>query len=368
MADETNILDSVTGSWGDGAGHGAENYSMWNPGNYYTPGQNQYDMVQEAANEQAKNIISPGNSDVGSPSGLLAGIKSQNDANLAATPIPNLGTASSPSNNFGGLTSVSNAVTMGGSNLGAVGAVAGGIGTIAGAYEGASTDTGSSVLSGVASGASTGAAIGSIVPGVGTVFGAVAGGIIGGLAGLFGSKSKKKEAKQKFQEQEQLAVLPQQQEQANYLQKQGLLQKAISNYSSGYTPGGYQYKNKMFGNQGAPTYAMPSNNPSLPNFNVAPPNVVPGGGNNSLGIMPQNTPNNGVNLNPIHGASGLVAPNSTIQQPPQITAQAPGYTGNTAQDQQNLSTYQQQYLAMLNQENQKSAAAAMNPYVAYYHG
>lgn len=344
----------------------------------------QIDMVQAAAQQQAQDIGTAGtgmtqlnqsNIEQGTNNQIQdTGILAQNTFNSKTTD-PWASNAASAAASYAAPGGLDSSGAMGG--LGTAGAIAGGVGTVVGAYDNASTDTGSSVLSGAASGAVTGAEIGSIVPGIGTAFGAVAGAVIGGIAGFFGSKSKKNQEKKAFQQQEQFAVLPQQQQEANYLQNQGLLQKAMSNYGSGYQPGGYQYKNKLFGNGGkAPSYAQPSSTPSLPNFNVSPTNVVPGSGDKSLGIAPQSTANNGVNLNPTYGqapqnavgigATGLVAPTSTIQQPQQINAQAPGYTGNKAQDQSNLSSYQQQYVAMLNQQNQEQAAQAMNPYSAFY--
>lgn len=342
----------------------------------------QIDMVQYAAQQQAQDIATGGdgmsqlnqnNIDQGTNNAITnTGILAQNNFNQSNTNstnqwAANAGTAASDyaaaTDDTGG------AMGAGSSALGTAGGIAGGVGAVVGSYEGASTDTGSSVLSGAASGAMAGAAFGP--------WGMAIGAVVGGIAGFFGSKSKKNQEKKAFQQQEQLAVLPQQQQEANYLQNQGLLQKAMSNYGSGYQPGGYQYKNKLFGNGGkAPSYAQPSSTPSLPNFNVSPTNVVPGSGDKSLGIAPQSTANNGVNLNPTYGqapqnaagigATGLVAPTSTIQQPQQINAQAPGYTGNKAQDQSNLSSYQQQYVAMLNQQNQEQAAQAMNPYSAFY--
>lgn len=51
-----------------------------------------------------------------------------------------------------------------------------------------------------ASGAALGAGIGSIIPGVGTAIGAVGGALIGGITGLFGSASRKREARRKVEE------------------------------------------------------------------------------------------------------------------------------------------------------------------------
>lgn len=266
------------------------------------------------------------------------------------------------------------------SSLGTAGAIGMGVGTVVGAYEGASTDTGTSVLSGVASGAVTGAEIGSIVPGVGTVIGAVAGGIIGGIAGFFGSKSKKNQEKKAFQQQEQLAVLPQQQAEANYLQNEGLKQKAISNYASGYTPGGFNYTNALTGNKGgAPsTFKTPSMSPSLPNFNVSPTNVVPGGGDNSLGIAPQSTGNNGVNVNPQYGNNvtnsagigngGLVNPgaNTGIPYTPSTMPTAPGFNKDSATNSANLAAYQKSYAQYLTDQNQQASAQALGAYSNFY--
>lgn len=342
----------------------------------------QIDMVQAAAQQQAQDIGTAGtgmtqlnqsNIDQGTNNAITnTGILAQNNFNQSNTNSTNswMANAGTAASDYAAAADASGGAMGAGGSLGTAGAISAGVGSVVGSYENASTDTGSSVLSGAASGALTGFEIAG-------PWGAAAGAIIGGIAGFFGSKSKKNQEKKAFQQQEQFAVLPQQQQEANYLQNQGLLQKAMSNYGSGYQPGGYQYKNKLFGNGGkAPSYAQPSSTPSLPNFNVSPTNVVPGSGDKSLGIAPQSTANNGVNLNPTYGqapqnaagigATGLVAPTSTIQQPQQINAQAPGYTGNKAQDQSNLSSYQQQYVAMLNQQNQEQAAQAMNPYSAFY--
>ena len=270
-------------------------------------------------------------------------------------------------NAMGELGSGLSATGAAGSTLGAVG---GAVGTAVSIYNNSTTDTGSSVLSGAASGAAAGT---MIMPGIGTAIGAVVGGIIG----FFGSKSAKRKEKKAFQQQEQLAVLPYQQQQANYLQKEGLEQKAMSNYASGYTPGGFQYSNALLGSPGGPRFKTPGN-PSLPNFNVAPPNVVPGSGDKSLGIAPNSVANNGVNLNPQYngptnsaglGTTGLVTPQNGFAPPPVVNQpNAPGYTGHKTQDGQNINTYKQSYIDYINSQNQQAQAAAMNPYQQFFFG
>jgi hypothetical protein len=259
----------------------------------------------------------------------------------------------------------------GGSGGSTMGAIGGAVGTAASIYGSASnnTNTGSAVMSGVASGASAGAAFGP--------WGAVIGGVVGGLIGLFGSKSAKSKQKKAFQQYEQAQVLPYQQQQANYLQKEGLLQKAMSNYGSGYTPGGFQYQNALTGTPGGTKFKTPGN-PSLPNFNVAPPNVVPGSGDKSAGIAPNSVSNNGVNLNPQYngpnngaglGTTGLVTPQNGFAPPPVVGQPAAGaYTGHKAQDQQNANDYKQNYIDYIKSQNQQAEVAAMNPYQQFFFG
>lgn len=253
----------------------------------------------------------------------------------------------------------------GGSNV--AGAIGGGVSAISNAYNGASTDTTGSVLSGAASGAAAGAYFGPI--------GMAAGAIIGGIVGFFGSKSKKKAEQKAFQQKEQLAVLPYQQEQANYLQKQGLLQQAIGNYKSAYTPGGYQFTNSLLGGPTNKMYGVPTAAPSLPNFNQAPPNVVPGSGDKSLGINGYSLPNNGVNLNP--GAiqppgqgqytGGATNPYYGFTQPAPVQAPtAPSFVKDPAQQQAVLSDYQKQYQQYVQQQQQQMAAASMQAYQPYF--
>lgn len=259
-----------------------------------------------------------------------------------------------------------------------LGAATAGVGTVVGAYEGATTDTGSSVLSGAASGAVTGAEIGSVVPVIGTAFGAVAGAVIGGLAGFFGSKSKKNDEKKAFQQQEQLAIAPQQQAQANWLQQEGLKQQAISNYGSGYTPGGFKYTNGLLGKPSNPSFGVPTANPTLPNFAVSPPDVVAGNGDSSLGIQGNNIPKNSVNLTPgsaaSHGSSmapgqftgaqnvGFAAPTA------QTAPTAPGFNSNSTTNNANLAQYQTDYQNYLLNQRGLSQGAALNGYNQFYGG
>lgn len=318
----------------------------------------------------------------GSNSGLIPADQSLGFTNASDSLglVPNYqsgdSAASFSSGGMNALGSLGGGMGAGSSGLGVIGGVAAGVGTLAGAYEGASTNTGTSVLTGVASGALTGAEIGTTVfPGVGTVAGAVIGGVLGGIAGFFGSKSKKNQEKKAFQQQEQLAVLPAQQQEANYLQNEGLKQKAISNYASGYTPGGFQYTNGLLG--GKPNTAkLPSGNPSLPNFNVSPTNVVPGSGDKSLGIAPQSTGNNGVNLNPQYnmnptngagiGATGLIPPGAGIPWTPSSMPAAPGYSSDKTANSANLAAYQKSYAQYLTDQNQQASAQALSAYSNYY--
>lgn len=354
MAD--NSFDYTTGQWGAGDGYSLDpSY-----GGYQVPLFN-----SGAYNNDQNGLLAPGNSVAyTSASDQLGLVPNYSDPNYAASAYESGGAGA-----LGALGSGLGSIAGGaGSALGAIG---GGIGTLVGAYEGASTNTGSSVLSGAASGAITGAEIGSVVPVIGTAFGAVAGGILGGLAGLFGSKSKKNQEKKAFQQAEQQAVLPYQQQQANYLQNQGLLQKAISNYRSAYTPGGYQYTNALTGGPRNTTYGVPSQAPSLPNFNQAPPNVVPGSGNSNSGIAGYNLPNNGVNLTP-----GAITQPSASSNPyygftapaPLSVPTAPSYSGNKTTDQNNISNYQKQYQQYLQDQQQQMAAQSMNAYQPYFQG
>jgi len=262
-----------------------------------------------------------------------------------------------PSNNT--LGSSLSAVGMGAPTTG-LGAAANGVGTLIGAYNNASTDSGSSALSGAASGAIAGAELGSVVPGIGTVVGAVAGGILGGLAGLFGSKSKKKQAEANYNAQIQAATAGEQQKQADYLQNQKLTQAAISPYASSYQPNGYQFKNSLFG--GAhPNLPQPqSGQLNIPN---QPAQVV---GNGIGKPLTANIP--GATFTP-SAAQPFQAPSASFAPPqaPQTLAM-PQYSGNQAQDQANANSYLNQYAKNIQLQNQISAAAAMNPYAAYFGG
>lgn len=332
----------VGGSWGLGDGYRlGEEYGYAGIDQGTTPDQLVYQgpFGKDIAGGIGNNVKNEIAADYSSPAGLMAGV---NGAGSNGLIVPNV-----------------NATSIGGADMGAWGAGANALGTAASIYNNSSTDTGSSVLSGAASGAAAGT---MIMPGIGTAIGAV----IGGIIGFFGSKSKKNKEKKAFQQQEQLAVLPERQRQADYLQNQGLLQKAISNYKSGYTPGGFQYKNSLMGGPTS-SFGVPTQPAQLPDFNVAPPNVVPGGGDKNYGIAPQSNPNSGVPQNNSGlGMSGLVAPATTIKQPAPINAQAPGYTGHKAQDQADISAYQKNYAMMINQQNAQAAAAAMDPYKAFF--
>lgn len=211
-------------------------------------------------------------------------------------------------------------------------------GGIASAYNGASTDTGSSVLSGAASGAAAGTAI---MPGWGTAIGAV----IGGIAGFFGSKSKKKQANQQFQQNLQLATAGEQQAQANWLQKQQLTQAAISPYAASNQPGGYQFKNNMFGGskQGNSVPEPTAGQLNIPN--AAPSITSPGLGKPLTTNMP------GSSFTP---STGLAAPPT-----------APTYSKNPAENQMNINQYAQQLALQDYQKNQLAAAQAMNPYAQF---
>lgn len=347
MAD--NSFDYTTGQWGAGDGYTLDpNY-----GGYQVPLFN-----SGAYNNDQSSLLAPANS-VGytSAADQLGLVPNYSDPNYAASAYESGGAGA-----LGALGSGLGSIAGGaGSTLGAIG---GGIGTLVGAYEGASTNTGSSVLSGAASGAAAGT---MIMPGIGTAIGAV----LGGIAGLFGSKSKKKQEKQAFQQAEQQAVLPYQQQQANYLQNQGLLQKAISNYRSAFTPGGYHYTNALTGGPRNNSFGIPTQAPSLPNFNQAPPNVVPGSGNSSLGIAGYSLPNNGVSLTP-----GAITQPSASSNPyygftaptPLSVPTAPSYSGNKTTDQNNISNYQKQYQQYLQDQQQQMAAQSMNAYQPYFQG
>ena len=255
----------------------------------------------------------------------------------------------------------------GGSNV--AGAIGGGVSAISSAYNGASTDTTGSVLSGAASGAAAGT---MIMPGIGTAIGAV----IGGIAGFFGSKSKKKAEKKAYQQQLEVAVAPQRQAQANWLQQQGLLQQGISNYKSAFTPGGYQYSNALLGGPTNKSYGIPTKGPSLPNFNQAPPDIVGGSPDKSLGITGNNVPNNGVNLNPgpiqMPQQQGAYTGNASnpyygFSQPAPVQAPiAPGFVSDKGQQQSNISNYQQQYQKYVQDQQQQAAAASMSAYQPYF--
>lgn len=248
------------------------------------------------------------------------------------------------------------------------GAIGGGVSAISNAYNGASTDTTGSVLSGAASGAAAGAYFGPI--------GMAAGAIIGGIAGFFGSKSKKKAEKKAYQQQLEAAVAPQRQAQANWLQQQGLLQQGISNYKSAFTPGGYGFTNSLLGGPTNKSYGIPTKGPSLPNFNQAPPDIVGGGPDKSLGITGNNVPNNGVNLNPgpiqMPQQQGAYTGNASnpyygFTQPAPVQAPtAPGFVSDKGQQQSNISNYQQQYQKYVQEQQQQAAAASMSAYQPYF--
>lgn len=288
---------------------------------------------------------------------------------LGAVPNYSSPTATAESFSPGG----SNALGTLGGSLGGMGNTAGAIGSgisaISNAYNGASTDTTGSVLSGAASGAAVGT---EIMPGIGTAIGAV----IGGIAGYFGSKSKKKAEKKAYQQQLEAAVAPQRQAQANWLQQQGLLQQGISNYKSAFTPGGYQYSNALLGGPTNKSYGIPTKGPSLPNFNQAPPDVVGGSPDKSLGITGNNVPNNGVNLNPgpiqMPQQQGAYTGNASnpyygFSQPAPVQAPvAPGFVGDKSQQQSNISNYQQQYQKYVQDQQQQAAAASMSAYQPYF--
>jgi hypothetical protein len=252
------------------------------------------------------------------------------DSNLAPT-FATGGNASSMGQGIGIPTSVSD-------GLGGWGNAAG---TVLSDYNNASTDTGSSVLSGAVSGAIAGS---QIMPGWGTVIG----GVVGGLAGLFGSKSKKKQANQQFQQNLQLATAGEQQRQANYLQNQKLTAAAISPYASSYKPNGYQYKNNVFGGANQNTN-VPQPQAGTLNIPNAPPTLTSPG----LG-KPLNT--------------NMPAPSFTPNTfaGPAANPQVPQYSNNPATNQQNVSNYAQQIALQDYQKNQQAAAAAMNPYAAYF--
>jgi len=253
-----------------------------------------------------------------------------------------------PSNNTLG----SSLQAVGAAGGGTAGAWANGVGTIIGDYNNASTDTGSSVLSGAASGAAAGMAFGP--------WGAVVGGVIGGLAGLFGSKSKKKQAAANYNAQIQAATAGEQQKQADYLQNQKLTQAAISPYASSYQPNGYQFKNSLFGGV-HPNLPQPqSGQLNIPN---QPAQVI---GNGIGKPLTANIP--GATFTP-SAAQPFQAP-STSFAPPQApqTLAMPQYSGNQAQDQANANSYLNQYAKNIQLQNQISAAAAMNPYAAYFGG
>lgn len=288
---------------------------------------------------------------------------------LGAVPNYSSPTATAESFSPGG----SNALGTLGGSLGGMGNTAGAIGSgvsaISNAYNGASTDTTGSVLSGAASGAATGFEIAG-------PWGAVAGAVIGGIAGFFGSKSKKKAEKKAYQQQLEVAVAPQRQAQANWLQQQGLLQQGISNYKSAFTPGGYQYSNALLGGPTNKSYGIPTKGPSLPNFNQAPPDIVGGSPDKSLGITGNNVPNNGVNLNPgpiqMPQQQGAYTGNASnpyygFSQPAPVQAPiAPGFVSDKGQQQSNISNYQQQYQKYVQQQQQQMAAASMQAYQPYF--
>lgn len=342
-------------AWNDGDGHQlSPDY-----GNYYLQGDSTEDVPLYGSADYKSGgkgalLATSDNSDLG--------LSNPSPGNLWQPPSSS---SMVGSNQFGD--TAGNAMSALGGSGSTMGAVGGAVGTAANIYESSShnTNTGSAVMSGVASGASAGMAFGP--------WGAVIGGVVGGLIGLFGSKSAKKKEKKAFQQYEQAQVLPYQQQQANYLQKEGLLQKAISNYSSGYTPGGFQYRNGLFGsNRTSPNFKTPTFDPSnQPNFNVAPPNVVPGKGDPSMGIAPYSLPNSGVQVPPSNNSgmapSGLTAPTSkfgAVNAPTEPTA--PDYTGHKADDQSNVKQYAQNYVDFMNQQRQYDVGQSMNSYMPYF--
>lgn len=309
----------------------------------------------------------------GSNSGLIPANQSLGYTNASDSLglVPNYqsgdSAASFSSGGMNALGSLGGGMGTGSGGMGVAGGIVGGVGAVVGSYDNATTDTTGSVIGGAVSGAEAGAAFGP--------WGMAIGAVVGGIAGFFGSKSKKNQEKKAFQQQEQLAVLPAQQQEANYLQNEGLKQKAISNYASGYTPGGFQYTNGLLG--GKPNTAkLPSGNPSLPNFNVSPTNVVPGSGDKSLGIAPQSTGNNGVNLNPHYnmnptngagiGATGLIPPGADIPWTPSSMPMAPGYSSDKTANSANLAAYQKNYAQYLTDQNQQASAQALSAYTNYY--
>lgn len=332
-------------AWGDGSGQ----YLGPEYGGWYNP-----------ADEQSVPLFGSQDQQTGQGGMLLPGASvgytnAMDSMGLVPNYMDSGATAASYQNGgINALGELGSGLSAASGGMSTAGSVAGGIGAVAGAYSNASTDTGSSVLSGAASGAMAGAAFGP--------WGMVIGGVIGGIAGLFGSKSKKNQEKKAFQQQEQLAVLPYQQQQANWLQQQGLEQKAISNYASGYTPGGFQYKNAFMGNKpGTPGFATPAPaGANLPNFNVLPPNVAPTTKDNSLGITGQRAPNSGVQVPQV---GGMGAPTSSFAAPPpaQMPA-APSFSSNNATNSANISAYQKQYIDYINAQRQAAAEASMSQY------
>jgi hypothetical protein len=355
-------------SWGTGDGYALDQqYGVYDPA--------------KAVYDPAIALYGTSQNQGGGGSGLLVDTNSLNDqtaaigANSTNKYLNSTASGVDAKNNSWLSGSVANgagsALDSGMGGGGGLAAGANAVGTGISIYNNSSTSTGSSVLGGVASGAQAGAAFGP--------WGMVIGGVIGGIVGFFGSKSKQKAEKKAFQQAEQAAVLPYQQQQANWLQQQGLKQKAIGNYASGYTPGGYQYKNALLGNPGgAPSNFKTPGNPSLPNFNVAPPNVVPGSGDKSLGIAPNSVANNGVNLNPNYngptngaglGSTQMQTPQNGFVAPPTATAPtAPTYVGKVSKDRQDISDYQKQYLAFLQAQRAAAPAQAMNSYSEFFDG
>lgn len=366
------MADNTVSSFGDGDGYslgpeygdyGTTNTPNWQPPDYTNQTQNLVPLFGSSAYYNGtsnlvsadQGLIAPSNSQFLQSSGGLNAA-----GNFSGDSVVN----SDGSSLMGGAGSAMGGVASG---------VVGGVGAVVGAYDNASTDTTGSVIGGAVSGAEAGAAFGP--------WGMAIGAVVGGIAGFFGSKSKKNQEKKAFQQQEQLAVLPAQQQEANYLQNEGLKQKAISNYASGYTPGGFNYTNALTGNKGgAPsTFKTPSGSPSLPNFNVSPTNVVPGSGDNSLGIAPQSTANNGVNLNPQYGNNvtnsaglgntGLVNPGgaaTTAPWTPSTMPTAPGMSKDSATNNTNLAAYQKSYAQYLTDQNAQASAQALGAYSNFY--
>lgn len=269
-----------------------------------------------------------------------------------SNPTPNYG---SGGNTLGAATSILGATA---GNSGAVWGAA--LGTASDIYNNSTTDTAGSVLGGVGSGAATGAMVGTyIFPGVGTAVGAVAGGIIGGIIGLFGSKSKKKQAKQEYQAKIQEAIAPQQQAQANWLQQQGLTSAAISPYGKGYTPGGFQFKNSLIGGN-------TSNIPQPQSGSLQLPSGPPTGNVNKVGgSINWNIPN--ASFVP-SGGTGMMTPPSTSFAPPSDPSlpMMPKWSGNKSKDQANANAYAAAMAEYYNNQRLQASGAALGNYSPFF--